>query len=1179
MSIETRDRNLLFAILALQNNFITQPQMLEAFREFTRSNRKPISQLLRENGSLAESATAAIEMLVEAHLKNHGIDSEASLAAIDQLDISVQDSLRTIDPGIESGLLPSKIDVRTFDLTLSASLGKPTNNGRFQILRPYAKGGLGEVFVARDEELDREVALKQILGESHGTERRERFVREAEITGKLEHPGIVPVYGLGADADGNPYYAMRFIRGQSLREAIRKFHAANQAPGRSVSARNREFHRLLGWFIDVCNAISYAHSRGVLHRDIKPSNVMIGRFGETLVVDWGLARVSGAEEDTEKFLDERPLKSTLSGVSTNTMEGQAVGTPAYMSPEQANGRLDQIGPHSDVYCLGSTLYSILTGKAPHAGNPDTVLKRVASGDFPLPNKINEWVPKPLEAICLKAMAFQPPDRYATPGDLVLDVEAWIADEPVSAWSEPVSYQLRRWVRRNQTAVFGVAIGILTIAGAAMIASVLLSAKNNQLQDASETIRIKNLALMEANENETAARLRADRVKDYLVETFQRTDPTQDGRATTLAELLDSSLQKIDQELDGDPLTQAEMYASIGRSYVGLGLYEEAKQAYDKELSTRQQVQPADHADILRSQYRVSDALWRLSSYPEAVELISRTLEKQQAEFGKKSTDTMSSMNMLALCYQAQGKTSEATGIFAELVELRTEVHGAEANETLLAINNLASSYDRASRFQEANQLYQSNLEKQLEKNGDEHPHTALAKQSLANNLRALGEFEEAIRLYREVLEYRQASLGESHPDTLSTTNGLVLALQDNGQYADTVPLIEMVLDKHREHHGNDHIRTLRALNTLGMALVRSGKISAAIPVFEESLPAFEKKYGEDNSSTMSVVNNLAFTYLSNGDYSKSVSLFERAYKNRLQELGPKHHRTILSYNNLALALYRNGDLATSLPMMRESYEQWKAKEGEDHFNTLSSARMLGTELRAAGYLAESREILERTRQKQIQTLGSEHPNVFYTEISLASTLAQLDEPDAALNVIKAAAKAIEEKFGPLHPQSLGAQRVLGECQIEAGNMEQALEILSEALQNMRREIGPSHPTTLRTLSSLATAHAKLGNPDEAARYYISAINQQQEQLGESHPHCLTSRLEFAEFLLDQGEHPKCEKQLEKLWKTLPTQADHNLLPSEVERRDETISAFVEVYRKMEDEAKMNEWNSKTTDGD
>ena len=251
-----------------------------------------------------------------------------------------------------------------------------------------------KVSVARDEELQREVALKEIKeAYADDPENRSRFLAEAEITGGLEHPGVVPVYGLGQYADGRPYYAMRFVRGDSLKEAIKRYYEQDSAK-RDPGQRNLGLRMLLGRFVDVCQAMEYAHSRGVLHRDLKPGNIMLGKYGETLVVDWGLAKTSeGSAEPTNR--DEPPLHSASASVSTATQMGTSLGTPAYMSPEQAAGRLDLLKATSDVYSLGATLYEVLTGDVPVSGcGIAELLRKVQQGDFPKPSAKRSDVPPP-----------------------------------------------------------------------------------------------------------------------------------------------------------------------------------------------------------------------------------------------------------------------------------------------------------------------------------------------------------------------------------------------------------------------------------------------------------------------------------------------------------------------------------------------------------------------------------------------------------------------------------------------------------------------------------------------------------------------------------------------------------------------------------------------------------------
>jgi serine/threonine-protein kinase len=369
MAAIVADRDLLFGLLALQNGLIDQVQLVAAFQAWTRDKGKPLAGHLVARGDLDAEQRAGVEAMVTLHVKKHGGDVAKSLAAI-PAGRSTREGLAQVgDAHVEAslahvGAAPTQAGEEA-DRTATYSVGSATSDGqRFRVLRPHARGGLGAVFVALDVELNREVALKHILDSyADNLTSRQRFLLEAEVTGGLEHPGIVPVYGLGTYGDGRPYYAMRFIRGDSLKEAIERFHADEvfrHNPGR----RSLALSKLLRRFLDVCNAIDYAHSRGVLHRDIKPGNVIIGRHGETLVVDWGLAKATG---EAVPGTGERTLMPRSASGSAETLAGSALGTPSYMSPEQARGELDSLGPRSDVYSLGATLYCLLTGRPPLEG--------------------------------------------------------------------------------------------------------------------------------------------------------------------------------------------------------------------------------------------------------------------------------------------------------------------------------------------------------------------------------------------------------------------------------------------------------------------------------------------------------------------------------------------------------------------------------------------------------------------------------------------------------------------------------------------------------------------------------------------------------------------------------------------------------------------------------------------
>jgi WD40 repeat protein/serine/threonine protein kinase len=353
-----------------------------------------------------------------------------------------------------------------------------TSDPRFQILRPHASGGLGEIYVARDEELQREVALKRMhTCHADNPESRSRFVREAVITGALEHPGIVPVYGLGTHADGRPFYAMRFIRGESLKSASDRFHQANRA-GHDSSVRTLELRQLLGRLIAVCNAVAYAHSQGVLHRDLKPDNIMLGSFGETLVVDWGIAKAFNEPELTDGHARSSSLPSGLTD-SALTQMGRTLGTLQFMSPEQAAGLLDRLTPASDVYSLGATLYYVLAGRPPFGdAEADLLPLLVQGGDFPAPRRINPDMPPALEAICLKAMSRKPEDRYPSATALADDLERWLGDEAVAAYPEPWPERLWRWARHHRSRVV-LAGSAVALAATVTIAWLMLSASEQE----------------------------------------------------------------------------------------------------------------------------------------------------------------------------------------------------------------------------------------------------------------------------------------------------------------------------------------------------------------------------------------------------------------------------------------------------------------------------------------------------------------------------------------------------------------------------------------------------------------------------------------------------------------------------------------------------------------------------
>ncbi|QDU93529.1 serine/threonine protein kinase [Lignipirellula cremea] len=395
----------------------------------------------------------------------------------------------------------------------------------------HSRGGLGTVYTAHDLRLHRDVAVKFIHRRFvRDDEKRSRFLAEQEITGRLDHPGIVPVHGAGETPQGRPFYVMRFIDGKTLEDAIVAYHKRlakkKSAPGRNAELA-LQFRDLLTRFVSVCKTIAYAHKRGIAHCDVKPDNVMIGRYGETTVVDWGLAtsfsRDKSAKESGEKTL-------MLHSVDTSVLKAKGIeGTPRYMSPERAQGKTN-LGPHTDVYALGVMLYRILTGEYPfNAADDHEVLNRIVDGNFTPPQQHKPSLPGPLCEVCLKAMSRNPDERHDSAISLAEDVEKFLADEAIPGQHESVSRKFARWTRHHRKAVqSSLALLLLLFAASATMAALYFQAA------ASEKVAFEEARTARQEGLRFSARLAAGVVTRELERRFDiLQNETRSGELATL----------------------------------------------------------------------------------------------------------------------------------------------------------------------------------------------------------------------------------------------------------------------------------------------------------------------------------------------------------------------------------------------------------------------------------------------------------------------------------------------------------------------------------------------------------------------------------------------------------------------------------------------------------------------
>ena len=412
------DRNLLFGVFVLQADLIGAAQFVEACSVWAARKTVPLADVLIERGWLSRDDKAHVEHLIDARLKRSDANAPALLGRLPE---DIRQSLANLgDDDIQRSLGPAG---RRSDVSLTTAFISPLETGtRYENIRLHATGGIGQVWLARDNHLSRDVALKELKPDqiSSGAAQA-RFLREAQITGQLEHPGIVPVYELAQRTiDQQHFYTMRFVKGRTLNQATRAYQE-RRAAGQSDSL---EFLSLLSALVAICNTVAYAHSRGVIHRDLKGQNVVLGKFGEVVLLDWGLAKLldtPGGEGDASTIgsFREHP------GTSGLTVVGQALGTPAYMAPEQAAGRLDQIDARTDVYGLGAMLYEILTGQPPFFSSDTREVLRMVRETEPVPPS-RHWpeVPPLLESACLRALSKDPARRFGTPTELADEVQKW-----------------------------------------------------------------------------------------------------------------------------------------------------------------------------------------------------------------------------------------------------------------------------------------------------------------------------------------------------------------------------------------------------------------------------------------------------------------------------------------------------------------------------------------------------------------------------------------------------------------------------------------------------------------------------------------------------------------------------------------------------------------------------------
>jgi eukaryotic-like serine/threonine-protein kinase len=1073
------DRNLLLGILAQQMDFVTRDALFAAMNAWIVRKETSLGALLVERGDLAQSRRDLLEALVDEHVRAHCGDPARSLQALSSVGPVAEDLSKLADPDIQASVGhlrtsetvsmsadPEETDPEEDRLT--ESLGQPTSrNGRFRVVRPHARGGLGVVSVALDDELDREVAFKEIKGQyadDDGT--RARFVLEAEITGKLEHPGIIPIYSLGHDPIGRPFYAMRFIRGDSLADAINRFHDSN-GPYVEPARQSLQLRELLGRFLDVCDAMAYAHSRGVLHRDLKPGNVMLGPFGETLVVDWGLAlpleRVPEGHESPQGTVKSTKTESA----ALPREQGVVIGTLAYMPPEQAEGAIDRLGPRSDVYGLGAILYELLTAKRPIEGTSrEQILHRVGHGEIKPPRQVRPEIPAALEAICLKALALKPEDRYATTRALAADVKAWLADEPVSARRQPFAERARRWAKRNRTAVTAAVAALLVgLVGLGAVAAVQTKARSELDRKNADLEAQRRLA----EENAAQAIAAVKKFGDVIANEPQlkNNEALKDLRKRLLNEPL-AFFQALRDRLQADRDTRPESLARLAEACFELGELtneignkEDALTAYREVLAIRRKLADANPTvtklqRALAGSHHNIGILLRATGKPvealkahESALAIRRKLADANPDSPHFWSDLAATHNDVALLLSETGKSAEALNSHESALAIRRKL--ADANPTVnefqsdlaASHNDVALLLSETGKSAEALNSHESALSI-WRKLADANPTVNEFQSSLAlgyNNigklLRATGKPAEALKSCESALSIWR-KLADANPtvtryqsDLAGSYNEIGILLKATGKPAEALKVFESALViKEKLADANPTVTEFQfdlavSHNNIGNLLRATGEPAEALRSHESALAIYQK-LADANPTVTRLQRSLAASQynignllIATGKLSEAMNSHEsaRAIWQKLAERNPTvtefQSDLSVSHNNIGNLLIATGRPAEALKAFESSLEIQR-KMVRDHPESPDFASNLGVSLNnlAAMDLGTKRfgEACVRLREAidwQRKALATNPANPNYRQL-LSSHLTSLIEAARGLDDSKGVADAERE---------------------------------------------------------------------------------------------------------------------------------------------------------------------------
>jgi serine/threonine protein kinase len=839
--------------------------------------------------------------------------------------------------------------------------------GAYELLELLGEGGFARVFRAQQTRpLRREVAVKIVKLGMDTSAVIARFELERQALALMAHPNIAAVFDAGATDTGRPYFVMELVRGG---QRITKY-----CDEQRLGVRQR-----VELFIDVCHAVQHAHEKGVLHRDLKPSNILVtsvdGR-ATPKIIDFGIAKAVSDE-------------LRLTDVSVVTLEQQLLGTPQYMSPEQARSGGADVDTRSDIYSLGAVLYEMLAGQSPldSPTGPSTMLEQLqrltTDEELPPPStratsELRRALRGELDWIIGKCLEKDRRRRYESAAALAADLEAHLHHRAIAAAPPTLHYRAKKFVRRNTLAVVASAIILASVLAGAIVSTVL----------AVRAIRAERLA--QRRQEETQA------VNDFLtLEIIGAANPlvTQGNREMTLREALENASKNVAGNFKGRPLSEAAVRESVGWAYRSLGRLDLALPHITIALDLRKQALGPDHPDTLQAEGSYAAILKSLNRLPEAEALYKDLIERYR-RIGGQDTMSINAMENYAGVLSAEGRSAEAEPIAREAAETARRMLGEDSYKTLVVRSTHAAILRRLGKTVEAEEIFRDAYERSLRMRGPDYPDTIALMRHRASALNDLGRSAEAERLFREGLERNRRVYGEDHTRTLQSMQDVAAVMRAMGRKKEAMELFEQVLEGSRRIRKPDDPEHIDAMNNYAVGLQDVGRMAESEPLLKEVLELRRRVQGENHPMTLMAMNTYGATLEYLGRYDEAEVFVRQALQQRRHLLGDGHPQTLNSiddYVDILTALHRDADAE---PLSAELYE--KAAKAQIAPRTVASyIAQYGPVLVRLGKYADAEAPLREAHRRLTETKQTTTGRMRSVLAGLADVCEQTNRPDEA----------------------------------------------------------------------------------------------------------------------------------------------------------------------------------------